>query len=226
MAGDVEINPRPVNIIKCVQGTFHQGSVERLVDLTGPQCTCNALFAISWASVKNVGYWNSSDLDFVLYKGTRLYNDLGYTTQYLSVDDLPSEFLIENNLIGIEKLNNELHILTQNDCEYTLQRSRISNFEIGDGAICIISGISFAILWGARCVYIFDSHSRNALGEIAENGTSVLLKMNNLNTVILLKITSNELMYLTIHNSISRFNIKCLIDSAKKTDHITNYKEE
>jgi len=36
-------------------------------------------------------YWNSNDLNHVIRERTKLYTSLGYTNQYLSVDDLPDQ---------------------------------------------------------------------------------------------------------------------------------------
>jgi len=49
--------------------------------------------------------------------------------------------------------------------------------------MCIISGVSFAIIWGNRSVYLFDPHSRSIYGQIDPNGKSVLLKFSTLQNV-------------------------------------------
>ena len=181
LAGDVELNPGPLNILKSVHGTFHQGDVNKLGIVAGTQCMCNVLFALCFSSVKKVCYWRTYDLDYILREGTNLYKSWGYTNEYLSVNDLPTEVGIENTIVKTEKLQNEVLLLISNQMDYNLlQRSRNSKLEDGNGMICIIRGISFAILWDSSCVYIFDSHSRDALGRISENGTSVLLKLSNL----------------------------------------------
>jgi len=49
--------------------------------------------------------------------------------------------------------------------------------------LCIISGVSFAIIWGHSLVFLFDSHSRSNIGQIEQNGKSVLLKLYVLQNV-------------------------------------------
>jgi len=77
---DIESNPGPYTIIKSVQGSFHQGD-PRLGRNAGTQCVCNSLFSIVWSVIKNITFWNTSDLDIILCKGTQLYGALGYTNQ-------------------------------------------------------------------------------------------------------------------------------------------------
>jgi len=92
MSGDIETNSGPFTILRSVKGSFHQGD-PRLGEFVGTQCVCNSLFAIV-SVIKNVSYWNSSDLNLILYEGTMLYRSLGYSNQYLSVDDLSNVIII------------------------------------------------------------------------------------------------------------------------------------
>ena len=50
-----------------------------------------------------VGLWNTSDMDFVLTEGDKIYKELE-AKSFLSVDDLPQIIVIENNEIAIGKL--------------------------------------------------------------------------------------------------------------------------
>lgn len=137
-SGDIETNPGPVNILKSVQGTFHQGNTQVLGSETGTQCVCNALFAICWMSIKNVAFWCTSDLDYILYEGINLYRICGYTNQYLNVDEIPSEVTIENNIVKTEKLYNESYLLTSDLSDNTLlQESYSFKTEMGNGLICV-----------------------------------------------------------------------------------------
>ena len=42
-------------LVNNMQGSFHQGNVEKFGDTAGRQCTCMALFAIAYASFKSLG---------------------------------------------------------------------------------------------------------------------------------------------------------------------------
>ena len=174
------MNPSSLNnfILKTVQGTFHQGD-PRLGEFTGTQCVCNALFSICLSAVKKVPYWNSSDLDYIIREGTNLYRNLGFTTQYLSVDDLPNVVVIENQVIEVLKKQNTVYLLSHNGSS-ELQRFFADNSSQNHGAVCILDGISFSIIHSRPYYYLFDAHSRNMYGEISESGTSVLLKFHSL----------------------------------------------
>ena len=56
----------------------------------GIQCSCNALYAICWTTIKQIGYWNMCDLDYILInKGDELFKQLNLM-RYLDVDGLPN----------------------------------------------------------------------------------------------------------------------------------------
>ncbi|XP_057297689.1 uncharacterized protein LOC130628722 [Hydractinia symbiolongicarpus] len=179
LSGDVETNPGPCTILKSVQGSFHQGDV-RLGTFTGIQCMCNSLFAIVWSALKKISFWNPGDLDHILSEGTKWYTNLGYTNQYLS--ELPNSFVLENEVIQIQSLENVSHIITDDSTSLrTFHNS--SDSHKGQGMVGIISGVSFAIVWDHPQIYLFDPHSRTSLGQITEQGTSVLLKFDSLQHV-------------------------------------------
>lgn len=109
---------------------------------------------------------------------------LGYNDQYLSVDDLPRQLTVENEVIYVQSLQNLSHIQFDNNNASVLRAAlSSSSFDKGHGMVCIISGISFSIIWGNPQVYLFDPHSRSNCGQITESGTSVLLKFDSLNKV-------------------------------------------
>jgi len=145
VCGDIETNPGPYTIIKSVQGSYHQGD-PRLGTNAGTQCVCNSLFAIVWSAIKNISFWNATDLDLELCEGTKLYGSLGYTNQYLSVDDLQNTITVENEIIQIQNLENNVHSLNHENNDSVLYRSFSSDSDKGHGMMCIISGVSFAII--------------------------------------------------------------------------------
>jgi len=144
MSGDIETNPGPYTILKSVQGLFHQGD-PRLGESVGTQCVCNSLFAIVMSVIKNIFQWNSSDLDLILCEGTHLYRSLGYSNQYLSVDDLANRIIFENEVLDIQNLENTAHILKYSDDDSVLNTFyNSSDSDKGHGMLCIINGVSFA----------------------------------------------------------------------------------
>ena len=78
--GDVERNPGPTyKIQKVVQGSFHQRDI-RFGETAGKQCACNTLYSIVWSTVHRVGLCNTSDMDFVLTEGDKMYKQLEATS--------------------------------------------------------------------------------------------------------------------------------------------------
>ena len=51
---------------------------------------------------------------------------------------------------------------------------------LGNGALLISNGYALGVIWGKNCFFLFDSHSKNSMGNICQNGTSVLLKFETL----------------------------------------------
>jgi len=44
--------------------------------------------------------------------------------------------------------------------------AHLSNSDQGLEMLCIISGVSFSIIWGNSSLYLFDPHSRDNRGQI------------------------------------------------------------
>ena len=65
-------------LLNSIQGSFHQGAIEKFCDTAGRQCTYMTLFAIAYASFRRLDIW-------------RKCTDL-ISTDYLSVNDLPDRF--------------------------------------------------------------------------------------------------------------------------------------
>ena len=55
-----------------------------------------------------------------------------------------------------------------------------SYLNIGSGALQMISGYIFGIIYGKDCVYLFDSHSKDYEGNISQNGSAILMKFETL----------------------------------------------
>ncbi|WP_215897186.1 hypothetical protein, partial [Acinetobacter baumannii] len=92
---------------------------------------CNSLFAILWSVFKKVSHWNNNDLDHIIREGTKLYVNLGYTCQYLSVDDLPRQVTVESEIIQIQMLENLSHIISDGGNESVLHNSYQSSSDKG-----------------------------------------------------------------------------------------------
>ena len=84
-----------------IQGSFHQGNVEKFGDTAGRHCTCMSLFAIAYDSFKRLGIWNKCDLGVVLMRGDQLYKSLDRTDS-LSVTDFSETFQVGSVQVNIE----------------------------------------------------------------------------------------------------------------------------
>ena len=179
--GDVESNPGPTySILKVVQGSFNQANL-KFGETAGRQCACNTLFSIAWSVIRQVGLWNSSDLDFILNEGDKIYKGLHIGT-FISADELPQCINIENNEIYVEKLRFHQGTILKHSVNF-LRNSYESNINNGNGFLLFINGFTLSVIWSNANFFLFDSHSRDKDGQICENGLSVLLKFRSLNAV-------------------------------------------
>ena len=176
--GDVESNPGPAD--KSVIGTFNQADTKFGVT-AGVQCMCNALFSLCWANIKKVSIWKTFDLDNVLNRGDQLYKTFNIT-EFLSIPDLPNEFVIEEHTFQVNLIYNETGLLSQNSIGF-ISKSYNSLQDTGTGLIFLINGFTFSVIWSKSGFYVFDSHSRDSEGFQTPNGTSVLLQFRTLSRV-------------------------------------------
>ena len=109
-SGDIEINPGPIQ--RVIRRSFHQGD-QRFEQTAGTQCMCNALYSVGYSIIKKVHYWSTWDMGYMLTAGNSLYSSLGFTSQLLSVDELPDSICIENMVISIIKTNLETGLMTR-----------------------------------------------------------------------------------------------------------------
>ena len=131
---------------KIVRATHHQGDL-KYGATTGIQCSCISLMSVCWNSFMSVTTWDGTDLDMILVNGDWLFKSFN---QYrlLGVDDLPRAvniyghsvdtfFLLYNKTVEI-KLNAYL---------ICLREIIESCLNMGRGALLMISGYVFEIIW-------------------------------------------------------------------------------
>ena len=58
-----------------------------------------------------------------------------------------------------------------------IDNKELSSTEIGNGAIFTCAGISFALIWGTKSVFLFDSPSRNSEGCHDPDGSIISLRI-------------------------------------------------
>ena len=101
-SGDIETNPGPTFSIKTVQVSYHQNN-PKYGRTAGTQCICNSLVGACYAKIKQVHYWTTWELDTILDLGNETYSGLGYVDEYLSFDELPTAFSIDNKVLDLQK---------------------------------------------------------------------------------------------------------------------------
>ena len=162
-----------------VLGSYHQGDA-RFGETAGIQCACNALFALCWSLVRRVSIWQTADLDHILAFGDLNYKRLG-TRNILTVDDLPGIVEGDGCSFGVELLSLENGEVNCFSTGFPFLRAIHDSCEkSGVGFLIFITGYTVAIVPMGNKFYLFDSHSRNRLGEVVPDGTSVLLKFSRL----------------------------------------------
>ena len=108
ITGDVELNERPYEVIKLVQGSFNQKNASLFGETAARQCACNATFSICWSLIRKIPCWTHRDLDFILNEGNNLYKSLNKDS-FLSVDDSPRQIYIFRYIVNLEMNKETLH---------------------------------------------------------------------------------------------------------------------
>ena len=175
-----------------VQGSFNQSSGLLAERNRGSQCTCMSLMALVTAQQKPPNQWTRADLDGVLLEGDELYDRCRGERTFLLTTELPStvsrvgqtySMRYHNGFCGtLGRLLTDAPFYTLHDAIISAQRvSRVNFLLIGTASLssaCLVMNLG-----GQHGCYVFDSHSRNQHGMSGADGTSVLLKLSNLEMV-------------------------------------------
>ena len=147
-------------IVNTIQGSFHQGNVEKFGEMSGRQCTCKTLFTIAYLSFKSLGIWNNCDLDVILMNENQSYKSLD-RTDYVSVTDFPETFQVESIQVNAEYNINEYGILRNGTVSAEdlseIFRS-VSDKGQGKSALFFVQGFCFGISSEITVYIFFDLH--------------------------------------------------------------------
>jgi hypothetical protein len=185
---DVEHNPGPPVypcITKVIKGTFHQGHQQFSADSAGKQCVPNAAAALLYAHIVNTMQWEPSDMDRILINGDYLYKCLtaDFTIKpYLYVNQVPQYINLFNEHFKIKPHSSTIGTMQLHEDmpPNTYYKDVLGQIIQHDGCIIIISTYASAIIPYNNALYYFDSHSRNAQGCPCPEGTSILLKFDEI----------------------------------------------
>ena len=99
----------------------------------------------------------------------------------LAADELPLFLNVGNSDI---EASIKLHYSDNfNNIDLFSNHKHLSDYEIGTGAIFTCGGLSFALIWKKKFIFLFDSHSRTSDGNQAANGQAILLKFASIRDV-------------------------------------------
>ena len=119
------------------------------------------LFMLCFSVLKNESTWAYFDLDYIIGQGDNLMKCLG-VRKTLAVDELPLSVKLKGCDLEVTMLQHYSNRFSKFDL--FIDHKELSSTEVGNGAIFTCAGISFALIWGRKSVFLFDSHSRNSEG--------------------------------------------------------------
>ena len=153
----------------------------------GKQCVANSYIAVIYMTVLPIERWTVSDLDLILRKGDKLYNNINSLHNYLLVKEIPTvvhEFKGQYMIERCQEMFGLLHDGNGNQYSGQSFREAIKSLDKCDtwtsGILCLgnpgtASGSACALMVSKHNFYLFDPHSRDICGRPTEKGTSVLL---------------------------------------------------
>jgi len=164
---------------KIVQGTFHQGN-SRFGYSAGIQCFCNTLVSLCYTKFRTITTWKTHDLDYILNEGDFNFKRLGFTESPF-VDQFPKIIKIEGQECNV----NFDDVIDGGFCSNDITINFVTKDLLSSqsGALIVIKGYSIAIIFNNNEFFIFDSHSRDSVGKIVQNGKSVSMRFTSIKDV-------------------------------------------
>ena len=163
------------SFLKITQGSFHQGH-EKFGLTRGRQCTCCALFSITFSVVKNPGYWCQGDIDYIVENGDKIFKKLN-PTLYLDLDSLPREIEIMNRSISVEFLGLKSALIASKSHTGSIMDRDVDPRT--NGFLFVVNEKCISVTWNKRFYFLFDSHSRNSQEKTCADGTATLTKFSS-----------------------------------------------
>ena len=174
-------------------GNFHQGDSNRFSILSvGKQCVCNAMIALCILPMtKNV---TPATLDIILSQGDEWYNAIqteirpSQQYQYLETCQLPNKFSYENVQYSIKQHNpyfaSKKNLYKSSGIYDSLDDCIQKALAISNNVLLVVGEYAIS-LFLKDCTYnLFDSHSRSNLGEVTDDGHSVLLSFSTFDNLL------------------------------------------
>ena len=99
------------------------------------------------------------------------------------MEHLPQENYIENCPIHVEILNNRTGEITAGEYLESITEIMSDCQQIDTVAILIINNNILGLLWGHPCFFLFDSQSKDQIGRMSPIDTTILLKIDSLQSL-------------------------------------------
>ena len=180
LANDIETNPGPL-FSSIVQGSFNQACV-KYGEVAGSQCAAAiALFALCFSQNFSPFSWTTSVIDIVLDKGTELYCSL-QTPRFLEVTDLPS-LVYANSTVYHTTFSYSHQSWLMHESVDTFNTLLSHGLSQSKNVLLWVGHITLALMKTNDAVFLFDSHSRDKQGRIADTGLSSLLQFPSIENV-------------------------------------------
>ncbi|CAC5392235.1 unnamed protein product [Mytilus coruscus] len=166
-----------------LKGSFHQGD-KRFGMNAGKQCVSNCFTAVIYSKLKNVRDWKTSHINDILVQGNLLYNSFHGSKDFLLVSEMPTSIELFNSSFFVNFGDSINAIDSEIDAGFPFAlplNIGIENALIdADGCFVSVNGYtSLVIKQGIRLFY-FDSHSRDLQGKLCENGSSIVIELNDI----------------------------------------------
>ncbi|CAG2247573.1 unnamed protein product [Mytilus edulis] len=179
-------NTCSVNQPFMMQGSFHQGD-DRFRNNSGKQCVANSLTAIAYSKLSLIDNWNMTFLDKILIEGNILYTWIHGDNEELLVTELPKMVEIRDMIVKCNRKESIFALIDNNgkiefnvlSLDHALQEALIDS----DGCFVCVRGFTSAIIRQNGKMYLFDSHARNCFGLQDSCGKSVVIQINDVNSL-------------------------------------------
>ena len=163
-----------------MQGSFNQACVKH-GEAAGSQCAAIALFALCFSQNFSPFPWTTSVIDIVLDKGTELYCSL-QTPRFLEVTDLPSLVYANSTVYHTTFSYSHQSWLTHESVD-TFNTLLSHSLSQSKNVLLWVGHITLALMKANDAVFLFDSHSRDKQGRIADAGLSSHLQFPSIENV-------------------------------------------
>ena len=145
--------------------TLNQACV-KYGEVAGSQCAAIALFTLCFSQNFSAFSWTTSVIDIVLDKGTELYCSL-QTPRFLEVTDLPSLVYANSTVYHTTFSYSHQSWLTHESVD-TFNTLLSHSLSQSKNVLLWIGHITLALMKTNEAVFVFDSHSRDKQGRIAD----------------------------------------------------------